>query len=245
VGQGRVNVERTSGYNLIMTRGYRTALGPLVVVGMFVCPTTASAAQAQEQAATNAIRDALLWWSEVPHGVAVTDLASAVEKAVGEFRARSKVFQSRLRPPADRAFELQSAFLRKQMLERTAYALGRGAPAASEAALLANSVSPAYEWEGYSGGPLGEMHGADRYVARYPNAAIRAYALLLVAHRSTCALDALRYELANGSGNRTWNLRQQATVRGRFQRALAEAMRSQHPLIRLAAADLERNPRCL
>jgi len=175
----------------------------------------------------------------------VSDLDPEVTTAIREFAARTKRFQSHLRPPADKAPELQEAFLRKQMLERTAYALGTGSNAGSEAASLAAHVSPAYEWEGFSGGPLGEMEGADRYVARYPHASIRPYALLLVGHRGICALEALRYELVTDHGDRSSNLRRQVTIERQYKRALDEAALSPHPLVRFVAADLRRTPRCL
>jgi hypothetical protein len=222
----------------------RSALAVFLLVGLHGGAVGGGTAQAQQSSITEAVRNALVWWNGLPDSIDVSGVDPELQTAMREFRARMKAFQSRLRPPRDQSPELQEAFFMEQMLEQTAYALGAGPAAAAEAAVLATHVSPAYEWEGFSGGPLGEMDGADRYVGHYPQASIRPYALLLVAHRGICALDALRYELANDHRDRSRNLRRQAAARRRYERALAEAAVSQHPLVRFVAADLRRTPRC-
>jgi hypothetical protein len=115
---------------------------------------------------------------------------------------------------------------------------------AAEAAMFADSVSPAYEWEGYSDGPLSEMAGAERYVAGHPTTRIRPYAQLLIAHRGICALEALQYERKNGIGHRDRNSAQQSRVRSRSQQAMLDASKATHPLVRFVARVLSRNPRC-
>ena len=196
------------------------------------------------QAPTDAskVRTALLWW--IPLQVEPSELNEDARKAVAEFRARQGTFRSHLRPPADRDFPVRAAFEKKQALERTIVGLFAGQAIDAAAASFAEAVSPSYEWEGFSGGPLAEIDGAEQFLIRYPKMPIRSYALLLIAHRCICALDALQYEARSGSGDSASNLAQQARLRQRLPEAVREASLSEHPLVRFVAADVERRPRC-
>ena len=191
------------------------------------------------------VRGALLWWCCM-ESVTVRELPGEVAAAVGDFHSRSKTFRSRLRPPQGRNAPARAVFEKKQALERTVFALFPGQTMAVRAAEFAETVSPAYEWEGASGGPLAEIAGAEKFLSRHPTTPVRPYALLLIAHRSICALDALQYELERDNRDaQAWNLAQQATLRKRLPGALAEAARSSHSLIRFVAAEVERTPACL
>jgi len=205
---------------------------------------TSSGPVLRDDRASEAVRTALLWWSAWAPDTRFQDLPSEVQNSLKQFNATAAGFQSRMRGPSTKDFALQSVFRKKQALERTVVALF-GHDAAAEASRFATFVSPAYEWEGFSGGPLGELAGAEHYLAEQPTTRIRPYALLVIAHRAACASDALHYELREGVGDRNWNLARQSRVQSRFQQAAAEASFSTHPLIQFVAQDLSRNPRCL
>lgn len=212
---------------------------------LFVLMPTVMAPSHAAVIGTLTVRRALLWGCCM-QSVTVRQLPVEVARAVGDFNSKSKTFRSRLRPPRGRNRTVRAVFEKKVALERTVFALFRGQTMAVTAAEFAESVSPSYEWEGYSGGPLGEMTGAEKFLSRHPTTPVRPYALLLIAHRSICALDALQYELKyDNSEARAWNLAQQATLRKRLPDALAEAARSSHPLIRFVAAEVERTPTCI
>ena len=206
-----------------------------------------SAAQTRRRPSeTEVVRGSLLWWSTFyAKDAALPGLPAEVRQSYGEFRARRLAFRSRLRRPTDRDFPVQAAFDKKQALERTVYALFPRKGIERIAAAFAEDVSPAYEWEGFSGGPLTDLHGAERFLARSPETPIRSYAMLLIAHRSLCALDALKYEFKPDREDSDWNVAQQARLPGVYARALEEATHSEHPLVRYVARDLERRPTCL
>ena len=215
-----------------------------LMLGLIFSAELASGRQRNELS-NAAIRDALLWWSQLPKSAEFHDLSPDVNAALMQFIETSGGFHSRLRRPSDRSFEVQSAFLKKQALERTVVALFTRDGIGAEAANFADSVSPAYEWEGFSGGPLSEMAGAELYLERHPSTPIRSYAQLLIAHRSICASDALQFELKDRVGDRNGDAAQLVRVRSRFQQAIVEASQSPFLLVQFVALDLSRNPRCL
>jgi len=199
----------------------------------------------QSESDHETLRQSLLWWLALPPASQLRDLPADVQEAFGRFRARMLTHRSRLRRPTDRDFPVRAAFEKKQALERTVHGLFPLPGIESVAAEFAERISPSYEWEGNSGGPLGELDGAERFLAQHAGTPIRPYALLLVAHRCICALDALEHELKYRPGARESNLAQQARLRQLFAKRLDEAILSEHRLIRSVAVDLDRRPGCL
>jgi len=227
------------------SRRDRAAVAVILTAILIGAVAVAARPRVLRETGNERLRRSLLWWLASPEGPPLPDLPADVHQAFSEFRATTLTHRSRLRRPADRDFPVQAAFDKKQALERTVHGLFPLRGIESVAAEFADRVSPAYEWEGNSSGPLGELNGAERFLARYPKTPIRQYALLLIAHRSICALDALEYELKYERGDRAWNIAQQARLRQLFSKALPEAMLSDHLLIRSVAVDLERSPKCL
>lgn len=223
---------------------YREAVA-LGVAGILSCAIALAARSNAKETGAEIVRKSVLWWVAYSPDFEPRDLPADVQEAFREFRARTRSYRSRLRPPTDPDFPVQAAFKKKQDLERTVHGLFPVRQIGSVAAEFAERVSPAYEWEGYSGGPLTEINGAERFLASYPKTPIRSYALLLIAHRSICALDALEYELKSQHGAPEQNVAEQTRLRHLSSKALEAATLSQHPLIRFIGEDLTRRPRCL
>src|SRR6185503_15277597 len=72
----------------------------------------------RNESSNEAIRNALLWWLELPKSADFHDLTPDVNAALMQFTETSGKFRSRLRRPSDRRFEMDSAFFKKQGLER-------------------------------------------------------------------------------------------------------------------------------
>jgi hypothetical protein len=128
--------------------------------------------------------------------------------------------------------------------ERGLWAIARARPdAANLAAAYVEQLRPCYEWEGFHDCPEAEAMFAEKYANARPASPFADYLPLLAAHRWICAAEAYEYERTShvpaakdGVGV--------ARARESFQRNLTKALASRDPLVRFAAAELNRTGTC-
>jgi hypothetical protein len=114
--------------------------------------------------------------------------------------------------------------------------------ASAAARAYVGALKPCYEWEGFHDCPEREALFAERYHAEYPQSPFVDFLPLLAAHRWICAAEAYQYEERSGvPGSKGVGL---AQARQRFESNLAVALTSRDPLVRFAAAALQRTPGC-
>ena len=168
-----------------------------------------------------------------PEAVSVEGLSATERNRVEAYNRCVARFSSRIPvgglPPGPGRWLTE----KRQRVERGIVCLVGGDGIEGVAAGYARDAELFYEWEGMSDGPLAEAAFAERYLRSYNDTVLASYLHLIIAHRRRGAAEALAAE-GNGAG--------QARATETFRRQVAAVREDADPLVRLAAASLERMP---
>lgn len=135
--------------------------------------------------------------------------------------------------PAGLAYEMQSVARKQQRFEGMLATLS-GRPGLSEEALAAaREVKLAYEWEGFSDGPIYEAGQAEEYLAKHPNTAIAPALNLFILHRYRCAFEAATF-------NKEGELRAKSAAR--YRAAWDRIGRIPDVVVQALARDVDESP---
>jgi len=108
-----------------------------------------------------------------------------------------------------------------------------GQQAHAEAEAFANAIPLILEWEGMSGGPVGEADFVDNWLNKQPMTPIAPFLYLLKAHRLRAGYEAARARHENN----LWPI-----LARRYREALNMAKSSSNPLVSCIADDLDAQP---
>jgi hypothetical protein len=161
----------------------------------------------------------------VPPG-ARADLAARVALRAGYASARPV--------PRPTDSEMDAIDDKRRALEAYLVACAGRRDIASTAARYASTAALAYEWEGYSEGPLAEAAHAEQYLRRYPRSVLRGGLELFLLVRYRAAFEAASYQ-----GNRE---DQQIAADG-YRAAWARVQSLRDRVIRVVARDVDDAPR--
>jgi hypothetical protein len=132
-------------------------------------------------------------WGEKPDPPALQLLEPAARDAL-ETRLRARLaYKPILTVPLDLSYERKISARIQQRFEGMLATLSGRPDLGKEAASAAPDVGFAYEWEGFSDGPMGEAADAEEYLAKHPKTALAPGLNLLILHRYRCAFEAATF----------------------------------------------------
>ena len=162
-----------------------------------------------------------------------------------EVQARAASLTSKLRPLPDVRGAMKMVKDKREVYEALFFAVGSSISPSrrgdddvwihEEVVGFVEGMRPCYEWEGGSWCPQKEAEFAEYWLKWNETGALRDFLPVFASHRWTCAAEALEGEK---------KLAQAASARARSQQLLAQGLRSQDPLMRYVARELQKDGRC-
>jgi len=128
---------------------------------------------------------------------------------------------------------LERVILDRRMVLKEQMVAILGQQAHAEAEAFANAIPLILEWEGMSGGPVGEADFVDNWLNKQPMTPIAPFLYLLKAHRLRAGYEAARARHENN----LWPI-----LARRYREALNMAKSSSNPLVSCIADDLDAQP---
>ena len=190
-----------------------------------------------------ALFHAFLWDSPLPPG-ALDKLTPEATTAIASGLTLRHSYRPLLVPPAFPPGIENAVAWKRSQLESFIVAVLGDVKVSREASAYASTAAMAYEWEGFSDGPMAEATYAEAFLNRNPTSAIAPALQLFILHRSRCAFEAATFEKAadvqmkaSASYRRTWALLQKST------NAIAVAVAGQIDSAPYAYADWTLHPR--
>ena len=205
----------------------KTAANCLMLVAA-VLVTSASA-----QVTTPAQRFTLLY-AVVFYGTPPTSGYDAdVLRESQQFAQRAASYRPRPRPPG-LGSEMTMVYAAREGYERKLVAAaGPGVDRAAQQ--YVDELRPCYEWEGFHDCPEREATFAETYLSVNPDSPFRELLELLTAHRWLCVAQAYEREGAVEAATR---------ARSAYSARLQRSLKTQSPMLRTAARELEAHGHC-
>jgi hypothetical protein len=195
--------------------------------------------QGQESMDAAAVVESLLFGLPMAPSALTSGLPADARQSLVKYRDRATQFKPTIKRPAgvDSDGPTAEVYQKHVDMQRTVFSLFERADSIRLAEGFSNEVILAYEWEGFSDGPLAEAASAVAFLAAHPNSPIQPYAHLFIGHRRLCAVSSY-----TGVDPTTPEARRILTD---ADRELAMARDAGHPLLRVAAEYLLRTRKCM